>query len=109
MSTTYNSREILREVGLSIDQDKKIHSFRDPRANQVGWLAHEPHSAMEIIENAYDRLRSAGFSVTVSHNPDDADPVELTTAGLIRMEQANSLIPAEVMPDDFEEIGDGRE
>lgn len=88
-NTAIDPRDVLREAATTLRKDREIGTFGSPLAKNIFWLAKNPKTEEEVIENIYERLRTMGYEITVTHNPDLADPQAILEVGLARIAQRN--------------------
>lgn len=86
-NTVTDPRDVLREAAATLRKDRKIGTFGNPRAKNIFWLAKDPKTEEEVIENIYERLRTFGYEITITHDPDLADPQAILEAGMARIDQ----------------------
>ena len=84
-----NPRDVLREVATTVRKDREIGTFGNPLAKNIFWLAKNPRTEEEVIENIYERLRTMGYEITITHDPELADPQAILEVGLARISQRN--------------------
>lgn len=85
--TVIDARDVLREAAATLRKDREIGTFNNPRAKNIFWLAKEPKTEEEVIENIYERLRTFGYEITITHDPELADPQYILEAGMARIDQ----------------------
>lgn len=87
--TVIDPRDVLREAAMTLRKDREIGTFGNPRAKNIFWLAKDPKTEEEVIENIYERLRTMGYVITITHDPELADPQTILEVGLARIDQRN--------------------
>lgn len=85
--TVINPRDVLRKAATTLRKDREIGTFDSPRAKNIFWLAKDPETEEEVIENIYERLRTFGYEITITHDPELADPQYILEAGMARIDQ----------------------
>lgn len=87
--TVIDARDVLREAAMTLRKDREIGTFNSPLAKNIFWLAKDPKTEEEVIENIYERLRTFGYEIAITHDPDLADPQIILEAGMARIDQRN--------------------
>ena len=85
--TVTNPRDVLRKAATTLRKDREIGTFDSPRAKNIFWLAKDPKTEEDVIENIYERLRTFGYEITITHDPDLADPQSILEAGMARIDR----------------------
>lgn len=85
--TVIDARDVLREAATTLRKDREIGTFNNPLAKNIFWLAKNPKTEEEVIENIYERLRTMGYEITITHDPELADPQAILEVGLARVSQ----------------------
>lgn len=90
MKETLDPREAFLAIGQDIDRDKSNGIFGMRGTETVAWLMQEPHTAEDILMNAYERFRSLGITLTMEANKGEVSVSDVLKAMEVRMRNGNT-------------------
>ena len=90
MKEILDPREAFQAIGKDIDQDKSAGTFGVRGTETISWLMKEPHTAEDILMNAYERFRSLGITLTMEANKGEVSVSDVLKAMEVRMRNGNT-------------------